>query len=739
MLALGLGLATTTSGCASSRAALATAQTDLGLTRVVLYRNGIGYFERSGAVDGDALRIKVRRDQVDDLLKSLTVIDRGSGKALSVSMPLDPETWANAALARLGPGEGDLAKVLDGLRGTEVVLRTKRGRVPGRIVMVETVAGRPPANPSDGDASRGTEDDARVTVLDGDTLRTVLLSDIEDITLVDGDLAMQLHRRLDASAGEGMFQQIEVEVRLAGARRHALVLSYVVAAPMWKPTYRVVLPERGRGQALLQAWAVVDNTSGEDWRDVTMSLTSGEPIAFEYDLHTPRTVDRADLTETAVRRQARVALGETSFAEEETIAPPPVMADGGYDAAPEAEFAEEMRAEKSMGAGGSAAPRRMAAKPSMPGMAPSPPPAPQPSAPAEPAVDLDALRRSTQANARAQTVSGMTRYDLQERVSLPNGSATMVAIINTEVEAEETFLFRPGGAGVGYDANPYRVVRFKNTTPFVLEPGPISIYAGGSFVGEGLSETVGTRTSATIPFAVEPAILVTSSSRHSGRDLRLVRVVRGVLEVETYNRVETTWTVRGRSEDEPYTVLVRHPKAGSDYALVERPSGTEDLLDAYLVPVTVPAKSLEASLQVIEQTPGRTTLSIWDGQAPFLLEKLLLGGELTAELRTQLQPIVDLRMEIGRIDTEAEGLRAQQVELDRRAEETRRNLEAIKKDPAASALRSKLNQRLAEFTQQGDALGRRLVELQSRRLEKKIELEDRLQTLDVRAPATTDP
>src|SRR5690606_8575059 len=130
--------------------------------------------------------------------------------------------------------------------------------------------------------------------------------------------------------------------------------------------------------------------------------------------------------------------------------------------------------------------------------------------------------------------------------------------------------------------------------PFVLEPGPISIYAGGSFVGEGLSETVGTRTSATIPFAVEPAILVTSSSRHSGRDLRLVRVVRGVLEVETYNRVETTWTVRGRSEDEPYTVLVRHPKAGSDYALVERPSGTEDLLDAYLVPVTVPAKSLEA-------------------------------------------------------------------------------------------------------------------------------------------------
>src|SRR5262249_737099 len=129
----------------------------------------------------------------------------------------------------------------------------------------------------------------------------------------------------------------------------------------------------------------------------------------------------------------------------------------------------------------------------------SPPPPP-------PGVELESLQRSMQANTRASQASGLTRFDLSGRGTVPPGTSTMGAVINETGDGEETFLSRPGGAGVGYEANPYRVVRFRNVTPYVLEPGPISIYAGGSFVGEGLSEAVGTKTSATIPFAVEPEI-----------------------------------------------------------------------------------------------------------------------------------------------------------------------------------------------------------------------------------------
>lgn len=733
---VGLGILLSLTACGDKRSALPSTQSPLALERVVLYRNGIGYFERHGEVDDDMLRIRVRRDQVDDLLKSLTVIDE-SGRALSVSMPLDPESWASAALSTLEPGRGSLAQVLDGLRGTEVMLHTSVGRLRGRIVMVERLIEEPDDRRRD--EPRGPQlRDWKVTLLEGDRLKTVQLSKVTDVTLLDGDLAMQLNRRLDASAGEGMFQQIEVAIRLAGADKHKLKVSYVVAAPMWKPTYRVVLPQQGDGSALLQGWAVVDNTSGEDWTSVDLALTSGEPIAFEYDLHTPRTVGRADLTESGVRKRAIVAMGETTWEEEEPE-PEPEMEEEQKVAAGDYDYEDDAMALDEAGAGGSgrremrdskAKKRSSAAAQSAPagtlgGISPAKP------EPVADGVALEALRRSTQASARAQQVSGQTRFVLQDEVTVPNGSSTMVAVLNETVDAEQTFLYRPGGAGIGYESNPYRVVRFKNTSGFVLEPGPISIYAGGSFVGEGLSEAVGANTSATVPFAVEPSIIVSSSLRHEGGEMQIVRIVRGVLEVENFSRAETTWTVNGRDK-KGYTVLVRQNKSGSAYELKDPPKGTETLPNAYLIPITVPKGKLEGRLKVVEQTPSRTTLTIWDGRAVGLLDKLMVHTSVTPEIRKMLQPIVDLRREIGKIDTEIAGLQTQKVEANQRLDETRKNLEAIKKDPAATALRKKLSARMDEFSKQGDELARRIVELQSTRLEKKIELDDMLENVDFR-------
>ena len=115
------------------------------------------------------------------------------------------------------------------------------------------------------------------------------------------------------------------------------------------------------------------------------------------------------------------------------------------------------------------------------------------------------------------------------------------------------------------------------------------------------------------------------------------------------------------------------------------------------------------------------------------MESLLISGELSPEGRAKLEPIVKRRQEIGRIDTKIQGLTDQRTELDQRASETRQNLLAIKKDAAANALRARLSERLEQFTQDGDRLGREIVELSSKRLELKIELDDALQNLDLRA------
>src|SRR5690606_4170132 len=123
-------------------------------------------FERTGQIDDDVLTLRVRKDQINDLLKSLTVVERTTGRAVSVSMPLDPQTWANAALAALRPGHGGLADVLDALRGSPVTLDTERGEIGGRVVLVEKL--RPPmaAGEEARIALQPELEDHRITLLD---------------------------------------------------------------------------------------------------------------------------------------------------------------------------------------------------------------------------------------------------------------------------------------------------------------------------------------------------------------------------------------------------------------------------------------------------------------------------------------------------------------------------------------------------------------------------------------------
>jgi len=721
-------------GCGGSRVPGGTlASTPLQLERVVLYRNGVGYFERNGKVQGKELRLKVRKDQINDLLKSLAVVDRSTGKVLGVSIPLDPQGFHKLAIAALAPGQGQLAQVLDALRGTKVRVQTATRSADGRIVMVEQLEALPGPGPIAAPSLRYQPPpappfvDHKLTLLDGDRIEVVLLSELQSLSIEDADVVMQLQRRLDASAGEGMFQQVELTLRLAGAAEHDLVVSYVAPAPLWQPTYRLVLDDAQPGKALLQAWAVVDNTSGETWKDVQLSLTSGAPIAFQYDLHTPREVERPDMTYSAADKRAQVAIGEHSYGGEADMAasaPAEVAPEAAMDA--EGDYAEEKAAEGSVGGGSFGQARRAKDKA---GVSPTARPmvAPMPAAPPPPALTLQALAQTAAASTRAERVAGLTRFDLQDRVTLPDGSATMVALVNQLVQGEQVFLFRPEGSGQGYEHNPYRVVRFRNDTDFVLEPGPISIYASGSFVGEGLSEAISSHDTATIPFAVEPSILVQSKVDYGGEELKTVRLVRGVLEVERYQRVSTEWSVTGPKDGEAFRVLVRHPRQGGSYELVEPKVGVEQLPDAYLVPIEVARGAREASVKVVEQTPVRMNVSIWEGQAEKLLDTLLAATNLDAAMRAKLEPIVQKRRELGRVDTEIAGLESQRQSLDQRVAETRESLKAIQKDPRAGALRKRLGERLDGFLKEADAAGRSIVELQSKRLELKIALEDLLE------------
>src|SRR5688572_3408428 len=60
--------------------------TSLPITRVVLFNSGVGYFSRSGEVEGEArVDLTFPESDINDLLKSMVLEDFGKGRISAVS------------------------------------------------------------------------------------------------------------------------------------------------------------------------------------------------------------------------------------------------------------------------------------------------------------------------------------------------------------------------------------------------------------------------------------------------------------------------------------------------------------------------------------------------------------------------------------------------------------------------------------------------------------------------------
>ena len=262
----------------------APVQSDLKITKVVLYQNGVGYFERRGRIKGNLLHLRIRPDQVKDVLKSLTVVDFRGGQATTISLPAEKKSVQ--ALSRL-PDQvkhsGGLLAIARAFRGATAIVKTESGTTTGRLVGVENLG-------------NGEKPDWRLSILGkGGVLTNHRIKKIQGLRVLDKSLTLGLSKSLDVALNKGKWKPVTLTIRLTGKGPHDLVVSYVIPMPTWKPAYRLVVGEKDQG-VLLQGWTVVDNLSGESWDKVDLSLTAGTPLAFKYDLYSPRNVRRPDLT-----------------------------------------------------------------------------------------------------------------------------------------------------------------------------------------------------------------------------------------------------------------------------------------------------------------------------------------------------------------------------------------------------------------------------------------------------------
>jgi hypothetical protein len=253
----------------------------LPVRRVILYKTGVGYFEHLGQVRGDQkVRIDFTSSQLNDVLQSLTVLDLNGGRIAGVNYNSEASLSQRLGMLRLPLEEKtDLSKFYAALRGARLEVRSGTTVMEGRLLSVERKTR----------VSGGTtlEVDLATLVSDSGEVRSVEITPGVSVRLAEHDVTQEVGRYLSLLASMRQEDLRRMTITANGTGDRQLFVSYISEVPIWKTTYRIVLDSKGQSEPLLQGWAIVDNTVGEDWNNVELSLVAGAPQSFIEQLSQP--------------------------------------------------------------------------------------------------------------------------------------------------------------------------------------------------------------------------------------------------------------------------------------------------------------------------------------------------------------------------------------------------------------------------------------------------------------------
>ncbi len=711
-------------GCAAG----AGPSRDLSLRHVVLYQNGIGYFERAGVLREERLRLRLREREMDDVLKTLVVVEQGSGggrKPSTVTALLpqaprksaeakDPDetTWLDVVLSPHPPGEISIAYAVP----------TAAWKSAYRVVLpdVKERASDPNAGPAPAQApAQATAPPQALlqawalvdNVSDEDwtgielTLATgapfTFTTHLRDLRFVDrpeanlgegaagprGPVYAESTRGIDRD-GDGIPDAEDAcpdergapspEPRNNGCPQFTRRISgsseiQILKTVQFGPDGDAIPPA---------AHAVLDEIVRllQANREIAHIVVEGH--ASNREKHP---ADLSDRRASAVRAYLvahgvdGARLSARGFGELRPVA----------DNNTEAGRAQNRRVELHV----EQPPAGKQLKVHEP-------------APSSPVADVDRMAGTAAGSAVPRPAPGTLRYDITHPVTLPKQSTTMVTIVNERVPGEDILLFRPEASVAGSDVHPFHAARIENRSGFALQTGPVAIFGGGTFVGEGLIDALARKQVAFIPYGLDADATVRVEPRSSRTPLRVIAAAEGILTVEDQLTLTTRYHV-SVGDRPPGRLFLRHRRTPG-YEPEKAPPDAEKTDDALLLPVAI-ASGWQGDVSVEERRRVREGLSILSTDAP-RLAAYLQGSKLDPAAEKKLREIVTLRADVDRLDRETDALRTRLTDLAQRASELRESLRTLEKTPRAAALQAKILERLGEATKASEDLSRKLAD-----------------------------
>ena len=627
---------------ASAARVLSSNNGQLVLNQVTLFNNGVGYFQLGGNVmAGEEIRLHVKSNQMNDLLKSLTVINLSGGQVSSIVYDND-KTIArkldefNFHLQK----EQGLPHILRQLQGSEIEVLTGSTSLLGTIMGVE---------------ERNIQEEEWImphfflTIMDNNgQMRSFDTREITGTKLVDAKLNEDLGRYLAILFQKHQKDGKTVTITPTGQGPQELLVSYIAEVPVWKATYRIVLPDPNKGSnPFLQGWAIVDNVSGEDWQNVQLSLVSGLPVSFTQELYAPRFKKRPEL----------------KMDDEDAMAP----------AVPEAAMGEN---------------RMLMAAPASPKARPGTIREKGLARRYSKEPDMEQSIRELKARTVTREVGDMFEYRIDHPVTIGQNRSALVPIVSKEIEGQAVDLYNERTR----KQHPLAGIKLKNTTGLTLEGGPLTVLKGGTYGGEAFVKSLKPNEQRYITYAVDLGLHVNTKNGSTTEPVDrvvinrgLMRLHRGIIETRAYNLNNTNAQLR--------IVVLEHP-FHSNWKLLH-PKKPLEITDNYLrFQVEVPGFT-QTTFMVKEIRDVWESISISnltpDNILIFAREKYLDNKTLK-----QMEKMVAVKAELARIENDLKTIDGERQQIFSDQQRLRQNLKGLGQTSEEKGLRSRYIKQLGD-------------------------------------------
>jgi hypothetical protein len=593
---------------------------DVPLKHVTLSTAGLAQFEHRGTVTGNQmLTLPVRLDQVDDILKSLVVFDAG-GSFGGVSLPgresLD-------AIFRDLPFSRDALNnpesLLAALQGADVVVSSAAEVMRGKLVSVS------PEQSITRDQQVVRRH--RVAVMTNEGLKLAILEDLRSMQFSDKAVQDQVTRALTALHANRVQDQRVVTLDIRGEGSRNFAFSYVTEAPIWKTAYRLVLTEEDKNSAYIQGWAILENTTGHDWKDVTVTLLSGNPVTYRQALYDSYYLSRPFLPLRVMDRlmprtdEGAVAVLDSTMSG--SAAPARALksgqaraAAGRYDAA-----SSDM---------GAAMPMMMQA---------------------EMAVAAAPEMAHVQGAVAENSLGSGMAFTLPVAVNIPGGSSMMMPIIARDIPAEQLWLYQPDT----HPRHPLAAVSLYNNTETNMPPGILTLFDGKEsgllYAGDAELAMLPKGDTRYVTFALDPTTII-DRTQQSERVYGTFSASKGVLKQHVVATDTTSYIIKA-PEGEDRTVVIEHPRrAGWD---LKNPNGedAENKLDIeqtethYRIKVNVDRNETRRLSLTLNKTEFEQ-LTLWTMSPDSLLTRIAaVGNDLPENIRSALEAVVPLQRDVA--------------------------------------------------------------------------------------------